>query len=72
MFSFVRNLNSDAPVQWQIGPKKLIPELIARQSNRRIYITIMDRINIEKAKISDSNVYRYPINLVQHKNANSL
>lgn len=54
-----RNLNSDVPVQWQIGSKKLIPELLVAESKGRIYISITDKIHIKDAKISDSNVYRY-------------
>ncbi|XP_050294336.1 uncharacterized protein LOC126734672 isoform X2 [Anthonomus grandis grandis] len=51
------NINSDVPVQWQIGDKNLIAEKIVKESHGRIYISITDRIHIKKSKISDSNVY---------------
>ncbi|XP_057655433.1 uncharacterized protein LOC130893390 [Diorhabda carinulata] len=51
------SLNTDSPIQWQIGSKKLIPEIISSESKGRIFITITDRIRINQAKISDSNVY---------------
>ncbi|KAH1006834.1 hypothetical protein HUJ05_007527 [Dendroctonus ponderosae] len=51
------NINSDAPILWQIGDKNLIPEKIAKESNGRVYISITDRVHIKKAKISDSNIY---------------
>ncbi|VEN61614.1 unnamed protein product [Callosobruchus maculatus] len=51
------NLNSDAPILWQIGDKNLVSELIAAESKGRIYVSISDKIYIKSAKIADSNVY---------------
>ncbi|XP_066151045.1 Ig-like V-type domain-containing protein FAM187A isoform X2 [Euwallacea fornicatus] len=51
------NINSDAPIQWQIGEKNLKAERIWAESKGRIFISITDRIHIKKAKISDSNIY---------------
>ncbi|CAG9858447.1 unnamed protein product, partial [Phyllotreta striolata] len=51
------SMNTDAPIHWQLGDKNLIPEVIARESNRRIVISITDKIHIKVAKISDSNIY---------------
>ncbi|KAF7286903.1 hypothetical protein GWI33_003170 [Rhynchophorus ferrugineus] len=51
------NLNSDVPIQWQIGDKNLIPEIISKESNGRIYISITDRVHINKARLADSNIY---------------
>nr|CAI5833635.1 unnamed protein product [Callosobruchus analis] len=51
------NLNSDAPVLWQIGDKNLVSELIAAESKGRIYVSISDKIYIKSAKIADSNIY---------------
>lgn len=60
MFTFIhRNLNSDSPIQWQIGSKIVIPDLINQQSMGRIYVSVMDKININKVKLIDSNIYRY-------------
>ncbi|XP_064211797.1 uncharacterized protein LOC103314839 [Tribolium castaneum] len=51
------NLNTDVPVQWQIGTKKLVPELLVAESKGRVYVSITDKIHIKDAKISDSNIY---------------
>ncbi|XP_074037052.1 uncharacterized protein [Leptinotarsa decemlineata] len=51
------NLNTDAPIQWQIGNKNLIPEIVSEESKGRIFISITDRIHIKNSRISDSNVY---------------
>lgn len=51
-------MNSDAPLTWKIGSKKVVPELLTKESNGRIYVSIMDKINIQKAKVADSGVYR--------------
>lgn len=51
------NLNSDIPVHWQIGDKNLIPELISKESNNRIFISITDKIHIKNARVGDSNIY---------------
>ncbi|CAH1176230.1 unnamed protein product [Phaedon cochleariae] len=51
------NMNSDAPIQWQIGNKNLIPEIVSQESKGRIFISITDRIHIKNAKIADSNIY---------------
>ncbi|KAL3286825.1 hypothetical protein HHI36_001315 [Cryptolaemus montrouzieri] len=51
------NLNSDASIQWQIGDKVVIPELIAKESEGRIFVGLTDRIHIKKAKVSDTNIY---------------
>ncbi|KAJ3650230.1 hypothetical protein Zmor_021929 [Zophobas morio] len=52
------NLNSDVPVEWQIGSRKLIPELLVSESQGRMYISITDKVHIKDAKISDTNIYR--------------
>lgn len=51
-------MNSDAPVTWKIGSKNIIPELLSKESNGRIYVSVMDKIHIKKAKVADSGVYR--------------
>ncbi|KAL1501934.1 hypothetical protein ABEB36_007161 [Hypothenemus hampei] len=51
------NINSDVPIHWQIGDKNVIPEKIVHDSKGRIYISITDRIHINKAKLLDSNIY---------------
>ncbi|CAH2005952.1 unnamed protein product [Acanthoscelides obtectus] len=51
------NLNTDAPILWQIGDKNLIPDLIVAESKGRIYVSISDKIYIKIAKLADSNVY---------------
>ncbi|XP_018318660.1 uncharacterized protein LOC108732390 isoform X2 [Agrilus planipennis] len=53
------NLNSDAPVQWQINSKVLIPEIISEESKNRIVISVMDKIIIKDVHLTDSNIYRY-------------
>lgn len=50
-------MNTDTPIHWQIGDKNLIPEIISKESNGRIFISITDRIHIKTARVSDSNVY---------------
>lgn len=51
-------MNSDAPVTWKIGSKNVIPELLSQKSNGRMYVSIMDKIHIQKAKVADSGIYR--------------
>ncbi|XP_045468451.1 Ig-like V-type domain-containing protein FAM187A [Harmonia axyridis] len=51
------NLNSETPIQWQIGQKIIIPELISKESNGRIFVGLTDRIHIKRALVSDSNIY---------------
>ncbi|XP_044744457.1 Ig-like V-type domain-containing protein FAM187A [Coccinella septempunctata] len=51
------NLNSDVPIQWQIGQKLIIPELVSKESNGRIFVGITDRLHIKRAMVSDSNIY---------------
>ncbi|KAG5886478.1 hypothetical protein JTB14_026738 [Gonioctena quinquepunctata] len=51
------NLNTDAPIQWQIGNKNVVPEILSEESQGRIFISITDRIHIKNARISDSNIY---------------
>lgn len=52
-------MNSDAPVTWKIGAKNVVPELLSRESDGRMFVSIMDKIHIIKAKVADSGVYRY-------------
>ncbi|KAH0808598.1 hypothetical protein GEV33_014190 [Tenebrio molitor] len=56
--AILTNLNSDVPVQWQIGSKKLVPELLVVESKGRIYISITDKIHIKETKLADTNIYR--------------
>ncbi|XP_069682064.1 Ig-like V-type domain-containing protein FAM187A [Periplaneta americana] len=51
------NLNTDTPVQWQIGTKNINPILIEKQSGGRIYIDMKDHINLKKPRPTDSNIY---------------
>lgn len=51
------SLNIDSPIQWQVGDKNLVPELISKQSNGRIFVSITEKIHIKNARISDSNIY---------------
>ncbi|XP_071054393.1 uncharacterized protein [Onthophagus taurus] len=51
------NLNSDAPIIWQIAGKNVVPELLKQDSLGRIFITLSDKIHIRQAKISDTNTY---------------
>jgi len=55
---YFRNLNSDTPVQWQIGSKTINPIMIERQSGGRIYIDMKDHIKLRRPQPSDSNIYR--------------
>jgi hypothetical protein len=58
LMSYFRNLNTDKPVQWQIGTKTINPTLIERQSGGRIYIDAKNHINLKKPQPTDSNIYR--------------
>lgn len=52
------NLNSKAPVEWQIAGKNVVPEVLVKESNGRITVSITDRIHIQKSKLADSDIYR--------------
>jgi len=56
--SYFRNLNTEKPVQWQIGTKTINPILTERQSGGRIYIDMKNHINLKRPQPSDSNTYR--------------
>lgn len=43
---------------WQIGNLNVVPELLNRESNGRIFVSINDKIHIKKALVHDSNYYR--------------
>ncbi|XP_049818643.1 uncharacterized protein LOC126264486 [Aethina tumida] len=51
------SLNNDAPMLWQIGNLNVVPELLNRESNGRIFVSINDKIHIKKALVHDSNYY---------------
>lgn len=51
------NLNSEAPIKWQIGSKHIIPELLSRESHGRMFVTILDKLVIKIAHESDTNIY---------------
>lgn len=51
-------MNSDAPVTWKIGSKTVVPELLSKESNGRMFVSIMDKIHINKVKVADSGIYR--------------
>lgn len=51
-------MNSDAPVTWKIGTKNVVPALLAKESNGRMFVSVMDKIHITKVKVADSGVYR--------------
>lgn len=54
---FCRNLNSDTPVLWQIGTQNIIPNLLAVESQGRIYVTNKDAIRINKLEQQDAGIY---------------
>lgn len=56
-FFFVRNLNSDTPIVWQIGTKSLNPIKINEESKGRITIDSYQKIIIKKLRYADGNIY---------------
>ncbi|XP_063238184.1 Ig-like V-type domain-containing protein FAM187A [Bacillus rossius redtenbacheri] len=51
------NLNSDAPVLWQLGSQHINPIAIFQQTHGRIYIDPFGRVVINRPQVKDSNIY---------------
>ncbi|XP_048508180.1 uncharacterized protein LOC125500237 isoform X2 [Athalia rosae] len=51
------NLNTDAPVIWQIRNKIVNPILIAEQTKNRIYVSTTNELIIMKLLFADANIY---------------
>lgn len=43
---------------WKAVDKDIVPEMIAEQTQGRIFVDIFHRIILEQAKLHDTNIYR--------------